>query len=93
MGLLNCEHHDKSFRITKINEFSKIADDNQEDVDMEDGRRQIFYEQTILICWILRVLLYLNNMTIPQQIASYGCVKWQKIKSADFYDLLLLSII
>ena len=91
MGLLNCEHHDKSFGITKINEFSKMEDVNQEDVnqedvDMEDGRRHIC-SKTILICLILRGLLYLNNMAIPhsvttqrathqkQQIASYGCVK------------------
>ena len=49
MGLLKCEHHEKSFGITKINEFSEIADDNQEDVDVKDGRRQIFLK-TILIC-------------------------------------------
>ena len=44
-----CEHHEKSFGITEIDEFSKIAVDNHEDADVDDGTRQIFYK-TILIC-------------------------------------------
>lgn len=45
MGFLKCEHHEKSFDITKINHLSKIVDDNQEDVDMKDGRRDISIKQ------------------------------------------------
>ena len=41
-GYSNVEHHKKSFDTTKINELTKIADDKQEDVDVDDGRRQIF---------------------------------------------------
>ena len=39
MGLLICEDHEKSSDITKINELSKIADDNQENIEMKYGRR------------------------------------------------------
>ena len=45
MGLLKCKHHEKRFGITKIDEFSKIVVDNQENADVDYGKRQKFYEQ------------------------------------------------
>ena len=45
MGLLKCEHHDEVFLLPRFDEFSKIVVDNQENADVDYGKRQKFYEQ------------------------------------------------